>query len=226
MNEAPGTPRVEAPPIASVGWVAVLRGFAGARPEPAEHCELCSLEIASRHAHLIEPETRRMLCVCQACALLFSHGNSGRYRRVSGEVVRLDDFVLPDALWERFAIPVNLAFFFVSSAENRVLALYPGPAGATESTLELAAWDALAAANSTLGGLAPDVEALLVHRVGETRAYYRVPIDRCYELAGTIRAHWHGISGGPEAREAIARFFSALDEEAAAAGAMAETVAS
>jgi hypothetical protein len=92
--------------------------------------------------------------------------------------------------------------------------MYPGPAGATESMLDLSAWDALVCANPWLGELERDVEALLVNRIGGAREYYRVPIDRCYALVGTIRTHWHGVSGGQGSREAIQAFFARLRAEA------------
>lgn len=194
-------------------WVASLRGFLGARQAAVECCELCSAEIDHKHAHLVEPESRRLLCACTPCALLFADGEAKRYRRVPRDVARLHDFSLSDTQWDAFQIPINMAFFFYSSPEGRVLALYPGPAGATESTLDLGAWDDLAAANPLLKELGEDVEALLVNRVEGAREYYRVPIDRCYELVGLIRSHWHGLSGGEGVREAIQTMFADLRKE-------------
>ena len=54
-----------------------------------------------------------------------------------------------------------------SSVTGGVVALYPSPAGATESELELTAWDALCAANPVLERLEPDAEALIVNRTGD-----------------------------------------------------------
>jgi hypothetical protein len=54
------------------------------------------------------------------------------------------------------------------------------------------------------------VEALLVSRIGAAREYYRLGIDKCYELVGLIRTHWRGLSGGPAVWEAIQRFFAGL----------------
>ena len=95
-------------------------------------------------------------------------------------------------------IPINLAFFFQNSLDSRVSALYPSPAGATESLLPLAAWNNIVQANPALHQLEPDVEALLVNRVGQAREtapaeYYIVPIDACYKLVGLIRLHWRGF---------------------------------
>ncbi|WP_347906080.1 DUF5947 family protein [Pseudomonas purpurea] len=199
-------------------WVAALKGFLGIERKPVEHCELCYAEIGHEHDHLIEPDTRRLLCACQACALLFDSPEARRYRRVPHGVTRLNGFQLSDAQWDDLLIPINLAFFVHSSPQSRVLALYPGPAGATESKLALQHWADLATANPVLHELQPDVEALLVNRMGDAREYYRIPIDRCYELVGLIRSHWHGLSGGQESHAVQSRFFEQLRAETHAGG--------
>lgn len=200
------------PERSAPGWVATLKRFVGSTTEPVEHCELCNAEIDPRHTHLMDPVSRRLVCACTPCALLFSGSGAGRYLRVPDQIGQLSGFQLSDAQWDALLIPINMAFFFRSSSEGRVLAMYPGPAGATESTLDLRAWDELARANPVLGELQDDVEALLVHRVDGQREYYRVPIDRCYRLVGLIRSHWHGISGGEEVRRIIQGFFQELRE--------------
>ena len=87
----------------------------------------------------------------------------------------MHDFVLTDALWESLHIPINLAFFFQHSAAGKVAALYPSPGGAIETLVPLDTWPELVTRNPVLGELAPDVEALLVDRVGNHRDYYRAP---------------------------------------------------
>ena len=124
----------------------------------------------------------------------------------------LRDFQLDDAAWDSLLIPIGLAFFYHSTAAGRPVAIYPSPAGPTESLLELTSWQELAAQNPTLGQLAPDVEALLVNRVGAAREYYWVSIDRCYELVGLIRLHWRGLSGGSEVWQKIGGFFDDLKQ--------------
>ena len=57
------------------------------------------------------------------------------------------------------------------------------------------------------------METLLVNRVGQTREYYLAPIDQCYRLAGLIRLHWKGLSGGNEVWQHIAQFFAELRGE-------------
>lgn len=199
----------------SGSWIAALRGFVAMPPSAAERCELCSVEIESEHPHLIEIATQRLVCACRACALLFSSREAKRYRRVPADVHRLPGFALSDEAWDAFLIPVDMAFFVRRSAEDRVVALYPGPAGPTEAKVDLKAWDDLAAQNPALDEFEEDVEALLINRTEGAREYYRVPIDRCYELVGEIRRNWHGLSGGEEVRRAIRAFFAALREEMA-----------
>ena len=192
-----------------------LRRFAQRREQPAQRCEMCSVELAPKHQHLIEPGSRRLVCSCDACALLFPNQPDRKYRRVPRDVRQLADFHLTDAQWNDLLIPINMAFFFFSSPAKRVVALYPSPAGATESLLELGAWNDIVRENPLLETMEPDVEALLVNRLGHMHGqsaaeYYLAPIDKCYELVGLIRARWRGLSGGTEVWREIKSFFDAL----------------
>jgi hypothetical protein len=192
---------------------ATLRRFIRNRAQ-AERCELCSAEIAPDHEHLIEPANRKLVCSCRACALLFS-GTDGKYRRVPKQVRLYPDFRMSEAQWESLSIPINMAFFFRSSAAGRTVACYPSPAGATESLLTLDAWESIVDRNPVLRGMALDVEALLVNRIGrasERPEYLLVPIDECFRLTGLIRAHWRGMSGGAEVWKEIEGFFQALKD--------------
>jgi hypothetical protein len=178
-----------------------------------EHCDLCHAPIAPEHRHLLDLESRELLCACQACKILFDRGaaGGGHYRLVSDRRLRLDGLELDDALWDGLRVPVEMAFFFHSSTAGRVLAFYPSPMGATESQLSLPAWDELAARNPVLATMAPDVEALLVDRVGGARRHWLVGVDECYALVGVIRTRWRGLSGGTEVWGEISAFFDALD---------------
>jgi hypothetical protein len=177
-----------------------------------EHCELCSVPLLEAHQHLVEPASRRLLCSCDACALLLSGDSNGKYRRVPRTARFLTDFRMTDPQWEDLHIPISLAFFFHHSPAGRVVAMYPSPAGPVESLLGLEAWRELTEANPILRELEPDVEALLVNRVGTAREYFRVPIDHCYRLVGIIRIHWKGLSGGKDVWEEIQRAFAQLKE--------------
>lgn len=212
-------PQRSHPSFPQQGWVAALRGFTRkTSPVEAGRCELCGAEILPGHQHLVEPAGRRLLCCCQACAVLFSNQAAAKYRRVPERTELLRGFHMSDLQWDALRIPIDLAFFFRSSTTQGVVGFYPSPAGATESLLSFAAWEALVADNPMLAELESDVEALLVNRLEEARGYYRVPIDRCYELVGLIRAHWQGLAGGAEVRDAIRNFFARIEEAARAPG--------
>jgi len=192
----------------------ILRRFVRARSAPSECCDLCGIELGPDHHHLIEPATRRLVCACQACAILFSSAAETKYRRVPRSVRYLPDFHLTDAQWEGLMIPINMAFFFQSSAAGKVIVLYPSPAGATESLLELESWQEIVACNPVLRELEPDTEALLVNRVRGASDHFIVPIDECYRLVGLIRTKWKGLAGGTEVWEAINSFFAELRKRA------------
>lgn len=189
---------------------ATLRRFARARA-PVERCEMCGAELAAEHQHLIEPQSRKLSCACQPCAILFSGQVEKKYKSVPRRIRFLPDFQLTDAQWNSLAIPIGMAFFFHSTPAGKTIALYPSPAGATESLLDLDAWHDIAQDNAKLKQMEPDVEALLVNRVrGSSGEYYLVPIDVCYKLVGLIRAHWRGLSGGTEVWNEIGQFFAGL----------------
>ena len=181
-----------------------------------EHCDLCAEPIAPTHRHLLDLESRRLLCACRACTILFDHAGAGggHYRLLPDRVRLLDGFDLDDAAWLAFEIPVGMAFFFHSSAAGRVVAFYPSPLGATESLLQLDAWDDLVAANPVLAELEPEVEALLVNRSQGKREHWLLPVDRCYELVGIVRTQWKGFGGGDEVWSALDDFFDKLRKEA------------
>src|ERR1700733_3791957 len=188
------------------------------RKRAAERCELCSAEVSASHPHLVEPGTRKLLCACNACAILFG-GMGTKYKRVSRRVLALENFHLSDGQWESLMIPISMAFFFRSTPDARVVAFYPSPAGATESLLPLETWKDIEDANPVLQELESDVEALLVNRVGYARGfaaseYYVLPIDECYKLVGLIRSSWRGLSGGTEVWQRIGGFFDGLKQRA------------
>ena len=117
----------------STSGFGALRQFAR-RQRAVERCELCSVDLRLDHPHLIELARRKLLCACDACALLFS-GPATKYKRIPRRILALPRFHLDDAEWNALMVPINMAFFFTSSLEHRVIAMYPSPAGATESLL-------------------------------------------------------------------------------------------
>lgn len=178
---------------------------------PVEHCELCGEPVPAEHQHLLDTSSQTLVCACRACGLLFGPGAlGGKFRIVPDRYLALPDFQMTDAQWDELAIPVNMAFIFRGADERAAKAYYPGPAGATESLLDLEGWATLTAANPILCDLEPDVEALLINHVGAAREHYIVPIDAGYQLVGLIRSRWRGLSGGEEVWKAIGEYFAAL----------------
>jgi hypothetical protein len=195
-----------------------LQQFARKR-RVTEHCEMCGRELAPDHEHLVEPSSRKLICACDACAILFEGQSGTKYKRVPRRVLFLLDFQLTDAQWEGLMVPIEMAFFFKSTPQGKMVALYPSPGGPTESLLSLDAWEDIEQANPVLKKMESDVAALLVNRVGLARGagpaeYYLAPIDECYKLVGLIRTHWRGLSGGTEVWREITAFFTALKEKA------------
>jgi hypothetical protein len=194
--------------------LATLRRFVR-RPPVEEACDLCHVSIPVDHPHLVTPGTRQLVCACDSCARLFSP-SSTRYKLVPRQPRALADLELTEAKWNALGIPIGLAFFLHSSADEAISVLYPSPAGPIEAWLRLESWQTIVEGHPGLAGLSPDVEALVVNRL--PRAGYHgpscliVPIDTCYRLVGLIRAYWRGFNGGPELWEHVDRFFIRLTE--------------
>lgn len=192
----------------------LLRQFVR-RPSTAERCEMCSKELGPAHQHLLDPISRKLMCACDACAILFNNQGQTKYKRVPRRIRFLPDFRMTDSQWDGLMMPINMAFFFKSTPQGRVIALYPSPAGATESLLSFDTWEEIEAENPVLLEMEADVEALLVNRIGHARGfsnpeYYLVPIDECFKLVGLIRSRWQGLSGGTEVWREIGNFFAEL----------------
>ncbi|MCA1220388.1 DUF5947 family protein [Streptomyces sp. 8L] len=197
---------------------AALLRLARSRRQPAEteRCEMCAAPIGDEHAHVVNLESRGLMCSCRPCYLLFTDETAHlRYRAVPERYLRFDGVTLDARTWDELQIPVGLAFLFRNSALGRTVAFYPGPAGATESELPLDAWEAVVERHPELAVLRPDVEALLVRRTesGESSCHL-VPVDACYELVGRLREVWRGFDGGREARAAMEAFFAHVGERA------------
>jgi Family of unknown function (DUF5947) len=197
------------------GFAALQRFAKRPAKEVEERCDLCGAAMGAQHGHLLEVEKRRLVCACRPCNLLFGDQAGQRYRRVPERVQFLEGFQLTDGQWDSLLVPINMAFFYRSSKSGNVSAMYPSPAGATESQLPLDTWRQIEEENPSLQSMESDVEALLVNRLGAQRgfpahAYYLVPIDRCFHLVGLVRTHWRGLSGGQELWEELRKYFEEL----------------
>jgi hypothetical protein len=181
---------------------------------PEERCELCGATLRSEHEHLVVPMSGTLLCSCIACVLLFPMRKDARFKRVPHRLIRLPEVAIAGEVWAALAAPVELAFFFHSSAAGRAVAVYPSPAGPTPASVDPGAWQRMAEVWPILRTLEPDVEGLLVHGSDQARDAFLAPIDLCYELVGRLRLLWRGISGGDLVRDEIRTFFKRLQERA------------
>jgi hypothetical protein len=195
----------------AAGGPPATNGAPGPSPD-TEVCDLCGLGIPEDHRHLLHLVERRIVCSCEACWAM--RAGEGDYRPTGNRTLWVPDLDVPDDLWASFQIPIGLAFFMESTVTACVVAMYPSPAGATESELHFESWSRMRELNPVLRGLEPDIEGLIVNRLSDPPVYVIAPVDRCYALTGTIKAHWEGISGGSGVEQAVAGFFDDLRAEA------------
>ncbi|MEJ7691147.1 MAG: DUF5947 family protein [Nocardioidaceae bacterium] len=211
---------VSPPRLGGAAPLASLRRITTTRPAPieGERCEMCAEPISEAHQHVVNLESRVLMCTCRGCYLLFSDQHAElRYRAVPDRYLSFPRFDLDARQYDELEIPVGLAFLFKNSVQKRTVAFYPGPAGATESELPLEAWERIVEANPELNLLLPDVEALLIRGADRGRNEFSchvVPIDTCYELVGQLRQLWRGFDGGSEVHEVMDAFFATVAERA------------
>jgi hypothetical protein len=178
-----------------------------------ERCELCAVTVAAQHQHLLDPRTREMLCACDGCALLFDDSGATKLKRIPRDPRKLEGLALPEQVWSQ-VLPVKLAFLYRSSFAGRPVAIFPSPMGATEAEVSAEHWAAILAGHPRLAGIADDVEALLVSRLGKEPETLLAPIDRCFALVGILRAKWQGINGGDEVWPEVRKYLATLREKA------------
>lgn len=183
-----------------------------------ETCEMCGVAVPEDdHRHVVDLQVRSLMCVCRGCALLFLERGAaqGRYLSVPERYLRVQPVELDSPTWASLQIPVGIVFVVRGGAQDDSqdpVAFYPSPGGATESELPMQSWARILADNPVLAEVEPDTEAVLIRTdTGSEPECYVVPVDRCYELVGTLRLQWRGFDGGQEARQAIAAFFEQID---------------
>jgi hypothetical protein len=174
---------------------------------PKERCEFCRAALGDDHDHLLDLAADALRCACAACRRHYAGLADANYRPVRPHREPLAGVNLSDAQWAAFAIPIDLAGI-VRGEGDAVFALYPGPQGLTRAPIDTRLWADVVADAPALGEAEPHVDAILFNRMGGKRAVYRVSIDACYALAGLIRKHWRGLSGGAEVWAAIDSHFS------------------
>ena len=194
--------------------LASLRRITSTRPAPpaGERCEMCAEPIGDEHPHVVNLESRALMCTCRGCYLLFTAEQAQlRYRAVPDRYLSFPEVALGAA--SGTSCRSRSAWRSCSATPSRTgwVAFYPGPAGATESELPLEAWQQIVADHPQLGLLRPDVEALLVRGADREHAAYAchlVPIDACYELVGQLRtavARLRRRPGGPRGDRGVLR---------------------
>ncbi len=185
--------------------------YARRRASAGARCELCGAPIAAEHRHLVDTAERSLRCSCAACALLFQRPGQ-RYRAAPERWLHDPTFTLDEGAWAALQIPVRLAFFFRHGESDRWSAFYPGPAGATESTLGAdGVWQSFVATVPLAAAVERDVEALLVAGDGHGRfECWLVPVSACYELVGRVKRCWRGFDGGETAWAEIDAFFAGV----------------
>ncbi|KIZ16710.1 DUF5947 family protein [Streptomyces natalensis] len=205
MSARPTAPARPVPPDARG-----LHRFRVPQAPAPERCELCGALLADHdHRHLVDTKRRALACACTPCALLFERpgAGAGQFRTVPDRYLTDPDHTLDAATWDLLQIPVGVAFFLKNTDLDRLVALYPSPAGATESELDPGTWQTVLGTTTLARLLEPDVEALLVRRAEGRIDCFLVPVDICYELVGRMRLLWQGFDGGSEARAALDDFF-------------------
>ncbi len=201
--------------------VAMLQAMLNRRPPAGDRCDYCAAPLPGEHDHLIELGARRILCACRPCFIVFQPAGAaqGKYRAIPTRYREISGFGIDEGTWDALQVPIGLVFMFYNSLEERVVAFYPSPAGATESLLPLDAWTDVVTQYPELTSLEPDVEAILIRREQEGSRCFIVPIDAAYELVGLIRVSWKGFDGGAEAHEKIAGYFEKIGERGKATAA-------
>ncbi|MET0416801.1 MAG: DUF5947 family protein [Actinoplanes sp.] len=189
-----------------------LRRYARAEPaaeqQSTPRCEMCGAPLDEQHRHVVALDDRALRCVCWACHLLFAPAGAGRgrLRAVPRRYLTDPAHRIAGADWDLLDIPSMPVFLFVNSDLQRVVACYPSPAGATESTLDLDSWARLTVPYPLLRMPEPDVEAIFVTRTAGGLDGFLVPIDACFSMVGTLRLHWRPPYGGETVLRALAGF--------------------
>ena len=72
-----------------------LHRITSSQPPPAagERCEMCAAPVADEHQHVVDVQSRSLMCVCRPCYLLFTDQQAElRYRAVPDRYLSFPDF--------------------------------------------------------------------------------------------------------------------------------------
>ena len=197
--------------------VAALRRISRSRAAAydGERCEMCGEPVAEAHPHVVDLESRALLCTCRGCYLLFTaEGARHALPRRARALPVLPGLPARPGHWDDLQIPVGLAFFFASSVQRpgRSRSTRGRPAPPSPSCR----WAPGSPSSPTTPSSASSARTSRRCCVRGARnrpparpQAHLVPIDACYELVGRLRQVWRGFDGGQEARARIEAFFDA-----------------
>src|SRR4051812_23122421 len=87
----------------------VLRRITSSRPKPmaGERCEMCATSIdENHHQHVVDLESRALMCTCRGCYLLFTDESAAlRRRAVPDRYLNFPGFTLDQREWDDLQIP-------------------------------------------------------------------------------------------------------------------------
>ena len=173
-----------------------------------ERCEMCSAPVADEHQHVVDVNSRSLMCTCRAVLPAVHRPEAQlRYRAVPDRYLAFPGFVLGRPTGTTCRSRSGWRSCSSNTAQDRVVAFYPSPAGATESELSMEAWDRVLEANPGLDTVLPDVEALLVRGIGRTTASAATwsRSTRATSWSAGCGCTWRGFDGGQEARAGARR---------------------
>jgi len=193
-----------------------LIGMLGMTRLTAVQCEMCAAPLVEKQRHLLDLAHHTLLSICPACARSFGPrgANASLYRLIPTRHLALLDFQAADDSW---AGPVKVICLLRANETGSVLAVYLDPSGVRESIFDLDRWKTLRAANPLLESLEPDVETLLLQRMGPRPLAYIVPIDTCARLIHLLEDRRGKQEGECEIWQAVGSFFADLQADASPA---------
>lgn len=167
-----------------------LRDARSKPPPVVDQCELCAAPLRDSHDHLLDPQARKALCTCPACAMLFSDVSEAaqRYVRLQTHVAPLPDAALSEADLEALGVPVRLVVLCPSALHDALFMLYPSAAGVVEGHAPFAAWCALITRHIALEPVQVDRDAVVVDLRAGKRIVLHVSLDVAYELLGSLQS--------------------------------------
>ena len=126
-------------------------------------------------------------------------------RAAGNRTVWLDDFASSTTTCGRLPDPDRPGVLHALERSGGIVALYPSPAGATESRASTRRWTALVAAQPRARPTSSPTPRRWSSTAWPSRHQHAiVPIDRATGSSGCVKSSWEGISGGSALEAAVA----------------------